>query len=114
MIHKLIFFFTICMLIGISFLFYQTILPIFLAPPKESYLSYNEVAGIAFVKENKEYLLNFNQQNLFLTYLNELKSNQNPFEENLDFEKVIIYRFNEKNLIIDKGNIFKTLCSNNF
>lgn len=102
------------MFIFISFLFYLTLSPIFFEPIENGEFSNHDISGIAIIHKGKEYTLNFNQQNQLLKVLN--KKRPLTEMENLDFEKIIIYRFNKPNLNLEKaeGNILDQLCLNNF
>ncbi len=113
---RLIRFFTVIMLTYMSYLFYVKMSPIFLNGPDEKFISYNQVSGIGIFVNGTEYILNFDQQNHFLRLLNKMENYPCHFQENLDFEKIIIYRFDQPDLIIPKNNVdfVDTLCLNNF
>jgi hypothetical protein len=77
--------------------------PLFFVQPQEKNISYNEVSGIVIERQGIFYTLNFEQQNQILKYLNEQESSDSFFiknQQNLDFEKMIIYRFNEPEIVI--------------
>lgn len=91
------------MSIKITFMFYVNMTPLFFVQPQEKNISYNEVSGIVIERQGIFYTLNFEQQNQILKYLNEQESSDSFFiknQQNLDFEKMIIYRFNEPEIVI--------------
>jgi hypothetical protein len=90
------------MTIKMAFMFYINLTPLFLTIPTHPFISYNEVSGIAIEKENILYTLNFDQQNNMLKYLNDNQSSLVSKQPPLDFEKMIIYRFNQPEIIIHK------------
>lgn len=63
--------------------------------PKQTYLQYNNVRGMAIVQNKLKYTLNFQQQNKIIDILNEavpiteLKENRKP----PNIEKLIVYQF---------------------
>lgn len=99
-----------------GYLFYLKMSPIFLNGPDEKFISYSQVCAIAVLVDGIEYTLNFDQQNHVLRCLNKMENYPSEIEENLDFEKIIIYRFDQPNLIISKNKVdfVDKLCLNNF
>ena len=79
-------------------------LPMLFPKETEKYLKYNFVKGVAVVKDNKIYTLNFDQQNEFIGYIN--RSKPEPSEEYIDDEnvkisKIIVYLFDSPNIVIE-------------
>lgn len=87
------------------FLFYKTFSPIFVVSSENQYL--NEVSGVSLIIKSEEHVLNFDQQIDLLHALKVQKALQ--WLENIDFEKIIIYRFDKSDLILEKDQ----LCLNN-
>lgn len=72
-------------------------------PTLEKFILPNDVRGMAIVHNQKEYTLNFSQQNTILAYLNgatppNIDTHSN--KESFDFEKIIIYTFQAPNIEI--------------
>lgn len=88
------------MILFVCALFYANLSSVFYKEDETKYLSYNDVVGVSFVIQGKEYPLNFHQQNEFLISLNQEMTNPLLLEI-LDLEKIIVYRFNHPNLIIE-------------
>ncbi|MBN9378237.1 MAG: hypothetical protein BGO14_06180 [Chlamydiales bacterium 38-26] len=78
--------------------------PLIWSPPKEKYIKYNDVRGIAIEHEQKLYTLNFQQQNEVIGYVNKSlttpQSSVKNVKSKLDFTKIIIYRFNAPDMIL--------------
>lgn len=73
-------------------------------PTNERYLSYNGVRGVAIEHNNLLYTLNFDQQNRLIDYINMAlpvgKSSWNSSRNDLPFTKIVVYRFNQPDLIM--------------
>ncbi len=70
----------------------------------EKYLPYGDVKGVAVEHKGLLYTLNFDQQNSLIEYLNlAIPVGSAAFTSNesqLDFTKIVIYRFKKSDLII--------------
>lgn len=97
---------TILVLVGMGALFLINTLLLFHTPesPKAQYLSRGDVRGSAVVHRSKEYTLNFSQQNALIAYINNTEKVPHTIKRTgqtlLDFEKIIVYKFNAPNIEI--------------
>lgn len=89
---------TICVLIGIGLLLAINYMNVFTSNAPDRYLSQGDVRGAAVQHKGKLYTLNFQQQNALIDYINRsLETNRTVPPEgnpNIDFDKIIVYRFN--------------------
>lgn len=78
--------------------------PLIWSTPKEKYIKYNDVRGMAIEHQQKLYTLNFQQQNEVIGYVNKSltvpQSSVKNVNSKLDFTKIIIYRFNAPDMIL--------------
>lgn len=78
--------------------------PLIWSPPKEKYIKYNDVRGMAIEHHQKLYTLNFQQQNEVIGYINKSipvpQSSVKNVKSKLDYTKIIIYRFNAPDMIL--------------
>jgi len=78
--------------------------PLIWSPPKEKYIKYNDVRGMAIEHQQKLYTLNFQQQNEVIGYVNKSltvpQTSVKNVNSKLDFTKIIIYRFNAPDMIL--------------
>ncbi len=89
------------MLAFVGLLFFANMGYLLMDQPKEKYISYNAVSGIAIDYQDKLHTLNFSQQNHLLKILNELQpiSSLESLSEEL-IGKIVIYQFNEPDLTL--------------
>lgn len=120
---------TLSTLSVLLFLFFSCLIcykmqSVFSQPNKTLLIPYNDVKGISIFVHQKEYPLNFEQQNMLLTKLNQQNkleiSLKNKIDQIIDFEKIIIYRFKKPDLTIlnqttlNEPPFFNEICLNNF
>jgi hypothetical protein len=108
---------TIMVLIAMGLLLVVNITTLFTMPKPERYIGYNDVRGMAIEHQKLLYTLNFDQQNDLIKYFNMAlpinKDLQTVISSSVDFSKLVIYRFNQPDLIItpiayeDDNLIFK-------
>lgn len=76
----------------------------FYRPSERRNLSYTHIQGMAIKHKEKEYTLNFDQQNTLTGYFNKAipipKQNFGSDAKPVDFSEIIIYRFNQPSLHI--------------
>jgi hypothetical protein len=103
MSDRTLFFLTCAVILGMGVIFVINIMPIMEPHPSERYLSFNHVRGMAVVHNQKEYTLNFEQQNTVIDLINrsiptaeKLSKSPSPFP----FSRLIIYLFNAPNVEI--------------
>lgn len=98
---------TVFVLAGMAALLLINTISLFQKPAhtNANYISRGDVRGTAVVHRHKEYTLNFDQQNALIAYLNQLEQvpqNTNRSGQSLlDFEKIIVYKFNAPNIEIN-------------
>jgi hypothetical protein len=106
---------TSLVLVCMALLFLLRLIPVIWPSHADTYLSLNGVEGIEIEHGNLPYTLNFDQQNQMIEMLNmaiPFKTTEQEKKETLDVDKITIYRFNEKPLILtpyrynSNGNLF--------
>ena len=115
--NRLLSYLTILVVGLIAVLFALKLLPVFWAPMGEKYISFNQVRGIEVQVVGNSYKLSVAQQNTLIKYLNQAIPVAPPAAEKdskpLNFDKIIIYRLEDKSDIIlapltydSNGNLF--------
>jgi hypothetical protein len=96
--NQVMFYLSAVALAAIGFILVFNMSEIFSGPINETYLSFNDVEGMAIVHHGLPYTLNFKQQTQTIEYLNRAlpvgKSDIGDGEP-LNFSKLVIYRFNK-------------------
>lgn len=97
MSNRIIFGMTVLVLLGMAILMFFNLGEVLQPVSKGRYLSHNDIRSIAIVHKGKQYILNFDQQNIFIEYFN----NAEPIAhqtfpqvtEPFNFESIIISPF---------------------
>lgn len=105
MSNRILVIFLIIAVVGILLLLAINSSHLFSSAPHKGYLSRGETRGIELYHQGKPYTLNFEQQESLIDLLNratpvekvEVDLQSKP---PLDFEKIVIYRFNAPNIIL--------------
>jgi hypothetical protein len=72
----------------------------------EKYISKNDVRGIDVEHKGKLWTLNFDQQNELINALNaSIVTNENVVPVKMEVDKIIIYQFNKRDIIITPLNV---------
>lgn len=80
--------------------------PIFLNAPEQKIIAFNEVRGASIEKDKILYTLNFETQENLIRLLNhlELEDFFAVFGKQMDFDRIIIYRFDQPDLVLTVEN----------
>lgn len=103
--QKAIYYAIAIIIVGILFLFGMNV-PIFFqnknTQKTQELFSLENIKGMAIEHKSKLYTLNFNQQTQMVRLLNnnQLSTYAKKTPEKLDFEKIVVYRFNQPDLEI--------------
>ena len=106
MIHKVIWVLAAFMFVSMGTLLFVKMKPIFLNAPENKIIAFNEVLGSSIVKDDILYTLNFENQENLIRLLNYLTPEDffAEFGKEMDFDKIIIYRFDQPDLVLTKEN----------
>lgn len=96
--------------VGMAVVLVNNMVHFTVSPQTEKYLSPYDVRGMAIEHEGKPYTLNFSQQNTCISALNRglaIGKLRTDKSEDLPFEKLTIYRFNQTDVdlkLVDKSD----------
>lgn len=102
MSNQTLIFFSLLIIFCMAALFAVQLLPTFMAVETETYVTYNGTKGMAVKQNNKEWTLNFDQQNLFIASINggehigKQLIRENP--EIFPYQSVTVYQFDKPNI----------------
>ena len=103
MSQRSLFILILLVLAGMATILIININSLFSSSRHETYLSYNDVKGMEIEHNRLFYTLNFDQQNQVITAINRavpIGSAGIKLDPNLNFARLIIYRFNAPNLVL--------------
>jgi len=103
-IHKAIWVLATFMLVFMACLLFVKMKPIFLKAPDQKIVAFNEVRGASIEKDKVLYTLNFEAQENLIRLLNQLELEDffAEFGKQMDFDRIIIYRFDQPDLVLNK------------
>ena len=94
------------MLVFMACLLFIKMKPIFLKAPDQKVVAFNNVRGASIEKDKILYTLNFEAHENLIRMLNhlELEDFFAEFGKQMDFDRIIIYRFDQPDLVLTVEN----------
>jgi|694.fasta_scaffold38217_3 hypothetical protein len=105
MSNRSLIYLTSIVIAAMAFILLVNLVSLFSPAPKETYLAFNDVKGIAVEHKKIPYTLNFEQQNRLIEYLNLSTPSMDtkpPLQgaTSLNFDRILIFRFNGPDIIL--------------